>query len=152
MDYNEMLWVRPGTMPEDGLVQRPTKVVINSFWRRFDDLSSEELDSIGWNAAVPLTREPFTTYGTRWVKGDDLIYREESVTAVVDEEAKAEAEAAAVRTERDARLTSCDWTQMPDSPLVGDAEWMAYRQDLRDITDQDGFPGGVVWPEAPGTG
>lgn len=53
-----------------------------------------------------------------------------------------------VRAERNARLSECDWTQLPDAPLT-DAEkasWAAYRQDLRDITDQAEFPFNVQWP------
>jgi hypothetical protein len=64
----------------------------------------------------------------------------------------AEESAAIARSKRDALLASSDWTQLPDSPLSGDARtaWAAYRQALRDITDQEGFPGEVDWPDAPG--
>lgn len=60
--------------------------------------------------------------------------------------------AARVRAERDARLTVCDWTQMPDAPLSTEAKaaWAAYRQQLRDVPEQAGFPGEVEWPAAVG--
>lgn len=58
--------------------------------------------------------------------------------------------AARVRAERDARLTVCDWTQMPDAPLTADAKtaWGVYRQALRDVPEQAGFPVVVEWPVA----
>jgi hypothetical protein len=59
--------------------------------------------------------------------------------------------AATARSKRDALLAASDWTQLPDSPLSADARaaWATYRQALRDITDQKGFPGVIEWPEAP---
>ena len=53
-----------------------------------------------------------------------------------------------IREERDHLLQMSDWTQIPDSPVDKDA-WAAYRQELRDITAQPGFPYSVVWPQAP---
>jgi hypothetical protein len=57
----------------------------------------------------------------------------------------------AARAKRDALLASSDWTQLPDSPLSSDARaaWATYRQALRDITEQEGFPQEIVWPEVP---
>lgn len=57
-------------------------------------------------------------------------------------------QAAAVRADRKARLAECDWTQGADSP-VDKAVWAAYRQALRDITTQAGFPWQVIWPNQP---
>ncbi len=56
--------------------------------------------------------------------------------------------AAEIRTERDAKLTSCDWTQVIDAP-VDQAAWATYRQALRDIPEQAGFPNEVNWPTKP---
>lgn len=56
--------------------------------------------------------------------------------------------AAEVRTERDAKLTESDWTQVADAP-VDQAAWATYRQALRDIPSQAGFPNEVVWPVEP---
>ena len=55
-----------------------------------------------------------------------------------------------VRTERNARLAACDWTQLPDCPLtnVKQAEWAIYRQALRDITNQTD-PFNIIWPQEP---
>jgi hypothetical protein len=53
-----------------------------------------------------------------------------------------------VRSERNKRLADCDWTQLPDAP-VDRAAWATYRQALRDITKQAGFPWNVAWPVEP---
>lgn len=56
-----------------------------------------------------------------------------------------------VRRRRDALLLDCDWTQVADAPLTEDEreEWRVYRQALRDVPQQPGFPAAVVWPEPP---
>lgn len=56
-----------------------------------------------------------------------------------------------VRRERDKRILATDYLLMPDYPISDtDREAVkAYRQALRDITKQDGFPHEVVWPEKP---
>ena len=56
--------------------------------------------------------------------------------------------AEAVRAERDSLLVASDWTQIADAP-VDQAAWATYRQALRDITTQSGFPHEVVWPTKP---
>jgi hypothetical protein len=63
--------------------------------------------------------------------------------------AKIDADAAkAVRTSRDAKLAETDWTQVADAP-VDKAAWAAYRQALRDVPAQSGFPHEITWPEKP---
>ena len=56
-----------------------------------------------------------------------------------------------LREERNRLLTSCDWTQGADSPLDSDQKpaWAAYRQALRDVPEQQGFPYDVIWPTQP---
>lgn len=56
--------------------------------------------------------------------------------------------AAQVRANRDALLTACDWTQLPDVTIPKKAEWATYRQALRDITNDPAFPD-VVFPNNP---
>jgi hypothetical protein len=55
------------------------------------------------------------------------------------------------RSARNQRLSDCDWTQLSDAPLTDakKAEWEAYRQALRDISDQSGFPYDINWPVDP---
>lgn len=56
--------------------------------------------------------------------------------------------AAKVRAERDRKLAETDWTQVADSP-VDSTVWSVYRQSLRDIPSQEGFPQEVTWPDQP---
>lgn len=53
-----------------------------------------------------------------------------------------------VRRDRDLKLAASDWTQVADAP-VDKAAWATYRQALRDITTQAGFPSTVEWPVVP---
>lgn len=53
-----------------------------------------------------------------------------------------------VRSYRSRLLSESDWTQAEDSP-VDKAAWKTYRQSLRDITAQEGFPYNVIWPTPP---
>jgi len=59
-----------------------------------------------------------------------------------------EQEAEEVRTQRDALLKDSDWTQVSDAP-VDQSAWANYRQALRDLPEQEGFPQEVVWPTKP---
>lgn len=62
--------------------------------------------------------------------------------------AETASQAAKVRSDRNRRLSDCDWTQVADAP-VDKAAWAVYRQALRDVTTQDGFPWNVTWPVEP---
>ena len=66
------------------------------------------------------------------------------VTSIPD----VDAEARKVRDERNKLLSESDWTQILDAP-VDQAAWAAYRQDLRDVPSQAGFPWNIEWPTQP---
>lgn len=53
-----------------------------------------------------------------------------------------------IRSRRNLRLAECDWTQVADAP-VDQVAWASYRQALRDIPEQAGFPHDVAWPAKP---
>ncbi len=59
--------------------------------------------------------------------------------------------AAKMRARRNKALAASDWTQLPDAPIPAARKKLAaaYRQDLRDIPEQSGFPGDITWPVAP---
>ena len=60
-----------------------------------------------------------------------------------------EQEASALcRSVRNDKLSSSDWTQVADAP-VDQTAWATYRQALRDITSQEGFPFNIIWPTKP---
>ena len=74
-------------------------------------------------------------------------------TTAAEKEAayKAERDAAqahVARIDRNEKLRECDWTQLSDAP-VDKTVWATYRQQLRDVTLQAGFPWVINWPDAP---
>jgi hypothetical protein len=56
-----------------------------------------------------------------------------------------------VKQKRDALLYESDWTQIPNNPLTLEQQeaWAIYRQELRDVTSQSGYPFNVIWPTPP---
>lgn len=58
---------------------------------------------------------------------------------------------AEVRRKRNALLAECDWTQVLDAPIDDTTReaYRVYRQALRDVPEQPGFPYRVDWPEPP---
>lgn len=62
-----------------------------------------------------------------------------------------EEKARAAREERDQKLSSSDWlvlrSQETGEPVP--TQWREYRQALRDLPEQSGFPFDIDWPEEP---
>ena len=56
-----------------------------------------------------------------------------------------------IRARRDRLLAATDWAVLPDSPL--DAQSLeavkTYRQALREVPQQEHFPGAITWPRMP---
>jgi len=59
------------------------------------------------------------------------------------------AQETAVRIQRNQLLQQSDWTQLSDISAETKALWEPYRQALRDVTDQPGYPFNIVWPTPP---
>ena len=74
-------------------------------------------------------------YGNKWLVG---------YTAENKPQDQAES---AVRNKRDQLLKETDWMALSDVTMS--SEMTSYRQALRDITDQTGFPYSVTWPTKP---
>ena len=55
-----------------------------------------------------------------------------------------------IRLYRNKLLSDCDWTQLPDS-TADKPSWAIYRNLLRDVPSQVGFPLVIDWPEPPVT-
>jgi hypothetical protein len=88
------------------------------------------------NNETAVDEETGETYETgRWVIGYTVVNKPQD-----------QAEAA-VRNHRDQLLQSTDWQALSDNTM-GEA-MTTYRQALRDVPDQDGFPFSVVWPTKP---
>ena len=87
---------------------------------------------------------------TKYVLGP--IFTDGETTAAEQEAvykaAKDAERAKSIRDSRTEKLKDSDWTQLADS-TVDKAAWATYRQALRDITAQAGFPWTIDWPEAP---
>ena len=88
---------------------------------------------------------------TKHILGPVFVDNEEATAAEQEaayKAAKDAEQAKSVRDTRNTKLKDCDWTQVADAP-VDKAAWAVYRQALRDVTSQTGFPWTVTWPEAP---
>lgn len=55
------------------------------------------------------------------------------------------------RVRRQALLAQTDWTQISDVPMSLELKnkFIQYRQELRDITEQPGYPKNILWPTFP---
>ncbi len=133
----------------------------------YDQLTPEVMEAIGVD---PVFEGPQATGGTvyqysqrdgveqqadgKWYTKYILgpVFTDGETTAAEQEAAykaaKDAEQAAAVRQQRGEKLKDSDWTQVADAP-VDKAVWAVYRQDLRDITAQSGFPWTINWPVAP---
>lgn len=58
-----------------------------------------------------------------------------------------EEKATDIRRQRDSLLSATDWRASTDLTLS--TEWATYRQALRDVPSQAGFPNTIVWPSEP---
>jgi hypothetical protein len=91
--------------------------------------------------------------GEAYIEGEfsDIDYIVSNGQAVAKPTPIFDADAAAmqIRIKRNKLLAACDWTQVNDVPAATSQKWAAYRQALRDITEQQTFPENVVFPVAP---
>ena len=60
-----------------------------------------------------------------------------------------QAKAADARSKRDELLGECDFVMLSDHPATNKAAWKTYRQELRDVPEQAGFPEAINWPAKP---
>lgn len=79
----------------------------------------------------------------KWIAGWNIVEKTEAEVADADARKAAE-----VRAERNEKLTATDWTQIADAP-VNSLAWANYRQALRDVPAQAGFPHNISWPVEP---
>ena len=97
-------------------------------------LSEAELPNL-WTGAV------WSYIDEVWAVVDTARHNE----LIANEEAK---QSASVRQARNDKLKDSDWTQIADS-TADKVSWATYRQVLRDISGQAGFPFNITWPEQP---
>lgn len=92
------------------------------------------------------------------LRGNKMVWHDDRPKPTIAEieaalgDAELAEQARSVRAQRDALLRSCDAKALPDYPHSSDAEkqaWLDYRQALRKLTEQEGFPQSITWPECP---
>jgi hypothetical protein len=120
----------------------------------WDRTTDEVLEALGADVVFEGPQAQPTRYQIAFRDGVEQVdgrwFTKYSV-ADLDDDAKAakDAEQAkAMREQRNQKLKDTDWTQVADAP-VDKAPWAIYRQALRDISAQPGFPWTVNWPEQP---
>lgn len=88
--------------------------------------------------------ETYTYIDNVWAIGNQTFY--DNAYGQLEKDASVKAKA-----KRDELLYATDWTQIPNNPLtaVTQQEFVVYRQELRDITSQSGYPFNVVYPTPP---
>ena len=98
---------------------------------------------------IPFTAAPddCEEYGRNLYEQLSTTYSSE--VAECPEEERYEIFASIVRSERSSKLSGTDWTQNPDVPEATRSLWTTYRQALRDIPTQSGFPYEITWPTPP---
>jgi hypothetical protein len=102
-------------------------------------------DATGWE---------YDRYALSYPHSDRLQRRVEGETEAWLEFAKQEEArelAAGIRAKRDGLLRDTDITQLPDADICEDCReaFRGYRQLLREVPEQPGFPYAVDWPEKP---
>ena len=132
------------------------KYVQDTYQASFAEITPEILTQFGADAVLDGPAPVLARYQTAYRDGVQEINGEWvtkwTIQDLVGPEEKKQIDdwqAAAVRIERDRLLTISDWTQMPDNNLATKANWATYRQALRDLPSQSGFPWDVHMPEQP---
>ena len=116
------------------------------------DRNTELLEADGYLPVVVIeeatAEKPIVKY--REVNGQIEQYAEAAPVPAVPEPT-AEQQEMQVRAQRNSLLSLSDWTQLADAPLTTEQKqaWAEYRQALRDVPEQAGFPENVAWPFSP---
>jgi len=117
----------------------------------WETTTTEVLESLGADVVFEGPQAQPTRYQVAFADGVEQIdgkwYTKYSVSDMNQEakDALNTAQAKAMRQQRNEKLAESDWTQVADS-TVDKAVWATYRQALRDITTQSGFPWEITWP------
>lgn len=142
---------------QPNLTQFPTSIVLTAdaiqhmTWLGFSpETTAEQIVDAGYIAvAEPIGTQPDNTtlvvdknqsgeYAASWIVDTEF-------QQIIDQRTAA----GVVRMKRTLLLQQSDWTQGKDVPDSISSAWASYRQALRDITSQQGFPNTVTWPTQP---
>ena len=121
-----------------------------------DDVTRAWFESSG-NVCMESDTEP--KFYTRWVRTpadspDNVAPKDTDVGGIAIYLTDAEYDtvlAASARQKRDRLIAVTDYLVTPDYPIESDrlAKVKIYRQALRDIPEQSGFPRTITWPDKP---
>lgn len=100
------------------------------------------------NMDTPWSGYGYTTWEMRTQLPNAALETAPDQWAEIIKQADYDAAAAIVRAQRDKLIAATDWTVLGDAKTVK-ADWKAYRQALRDVPEQAGFPYAVQWPTPP---
>lgn len=120
----------------------------------YDTLTQEVAEALSVDVVLEGPQASPTRYQTAYRDGVEQIggawFTKYSVADMdADAIAAKDAEQAkAAREQRSAKLAESDWTQLTDAP-INSALWAIYRQQLRDVPSQAGFPWEINWPTQP---
>ena len=133
-----------------------TKLLEDESGTSFPALISDELLESFDIFRVTIDSKPATTYQQNAllqspVFEDGHWVQHWNIVTVSEQEAQLNLERKTndVRDERNRYLQDSDWTQGKDIPDSISNLWKQYRQDLRDLTNQSGFPFDVIFPDRP---
>lgn len=121
----------------------------------WDRTTAEVLEALGADVVFEGAQAQPSRYQTAFRDGVEKIgdkWHTKYSVADMDDEAKAATDAnqaASQRAERNRRLSETDWTQGKDIPDSISTVWATYRQALRDVPAQAGFPWDINWPQQP---
>ena len=129
--------------------------ILQSRGASWNQTTTEILNELGVDVVLDGPQPTLTRYqvasAVPAVQENGQWYTSFTVSNMADEAKTAldTAQAVSVREQRDAKLAKCDWTQAVDCPLTNKADWATYRQALRDLTKETGFPWTMTWPTDP---
>jgi len=115
-------------------------------------IEPDRLYALGWRLVKGLPKPTDGsgyeyTYPYTYKADEDAVYGTWQQTDIIERITKAKAKGA--RTQRDTLLDESDFAVLPDSPVADVEPWKTYRQALRDVPQQAGFPNDIEWPEKP---
>lgn len=123
----------------------PADVVAMQWYGTYGELEHAEVDGVKPPNTRVTSMDNFLPLVNAWQVAADAEANYVDPEPVITLEDKAKL----ARLDRDELLRACDWTQLNDIPEATRLLWQPYRQALRDITLQAGFPETIDWPVAP---
>jgi hypothetical protein len=109
----------------------------------FEDVDLDEYTRLNNAASYILSEENMDIQNLKLVNGEMQIVEDVSIEIITIE----------VLAKRNGLLAESDWTDTVSAKIrLGEdlySSWQTYRQSLRDITKQTGYPRDVVWSNKP---